>query len=407
MKPTVLTVSQVNFFVKSLLEGDGRLSGLCVAGEVSNLAGQYRSGHVYFSLKDQKSVLRCVMFAPAARRLRFSPQNGMGVVARGRVSVYEPTGQYQLYVEDLQPDGVGALALAYEQLRDKLAAEGLFDQARKRPLPPYPERIGVVTSPSGAAVRDILQVTARRWPVAEIVFCPVLVQGEGAPAQLTAAIEALGRSHACDVAIVGRGGGSMEDLWAFNDEALARAVAGCPIPVVSAVGHETDFTICDFAADLRAPTPSAAAELCTPDILEERQRVRAFSRYFQEGARDHLAYLRQSVDILAKESPLGRPEALVRARREKLRGLTARLAEGAGEGVGRGRNALSLLAGKLDSLSPLRVLSRGYSVVYDGSGRPVREAAALQPGDAVSIRLAKGSVQAEIIGSIPPGNRGK
>ncbi|MDE6839137.1 MAG: exodeoxyribonuclease VII large subunit, partial [Acutalibacter sp.] len=263
MSSTLLTVTQVNRFLRSLIEGDGRLADITITGEISNFTQNSRSGHMYFSLKDSQSVLKSVMFAAAARRLAFTPQDGMKVIIRGRVSVYEPSGQYQLYAETMQPDGVGALALAFDQLKERLAGEGLFDPERKRPLPSWPMRIGVVTSPTGAAVQDILQILGRRWPVAEVVFCPVQVQGDAAVPQLILAVEKLNHARACDVIIIGRGGGSMEDLWAFNNESLARTVAWSQIPVVSAVGHETDFTICDFAADLRAPTPSAAAELCT------------------------------------------------------------------------------------------------------------------------------------------------
>ena len=243
MSAAPLTVTQVNRFARSLIEGDGRLNDILIAGEISNFSGHYKSGHLYFSLKDEHSLVKAVMFASSANRLHFRPADGMRVVIRGRVSLYEAAGQYQLYAGDMQPDGLGALALAFEQLKNRLAEEGLFDPSRKRPLPPFPQRIGVITSPTGAAVRDILQITARRWPVAEILLCPVLVQGEAAPAQLTAAVRALNAEGSCDVIILGRGGGSMEDLWAFNSEALARAVAGSRIPVVSAVGHETDFTI--------------------------------------------------------------------------------------------------------------------------------------------------------------------
>lgn len=401
MSGTVLTVSQVNFFLKSLIEGDGRLTDILVAGEISNLTDHYKSGHLYFSLKDEKAVLKAVMFASAARRLKFRPQNGMKVILRGRVSVYEPSGQYQLYGEDMQPAGIGALSLAYEQLKARLGAEGLFDDAYKQPLPPYPEKIGVITSPSGAAVRDILQVTARRWPVAEIVFCPVLVQGEGAPAQLAAAVRALDRARACDVVIIGRGGGSLEDLWAFNDEGLARAIFACSIPVVSAVGHETDYTICDFVADLRAPTPSAAAELCTPDIWEERQRLRAFRQYFREEARGYLDSLRQSVDILVQDSPLGNPQAYVTACRARLGDLSRQLARQGRGRLEKGRGELSLLAGRLDALSPLRVLARGYSVVVDPAGRALRDTGTLQPGQVVAIRAEKGTATAEILGIGP------
>ena len=318
MNAAVLTVSQVNFFIKSLIEGDGRLQSVVVSGEISNFTDHYRSGHLYFSLKDEKSVLKAVMFASAARRLKFRPQDGMKVLIRGRVAVYEPTGQYQLYAEDMQPEGIGALSLAFQQLKERLAAQGLFDREHKRAIPAFPERIGVVTSPTGAAVRDILQITARRWPLAKIVLAPVLVQGSQAPGQIVAALRQLDRQRACDVIILGRGGGSLEDLWAFNDEQVARAVYACSIPVVSAVGHETDYTICDFVADLRAPTPSAAAELCTPDWREALAQVLEYHQYFHRAAKSQVEYLRQSLDLLVQDSPLGLPEELLQGRREAL-----------------------------------------------------------------------------------------
>lgn len=396
MSSAPLTVTQVNRFVKSLIEGDGRLNDILIAGEISNFSDHYKSGHLYFSLKDERSLIKAVMFASSARRLRFRPGDGMRVVIRGRVSLYEATGQYQLYAEDMQPDGLGALALAYEQLKTRLAEEGLFDPDRKRPLPPYPQRIGVVTSPTGAAVRDILQITARRWPVAEIILCPVLVQGESAPAQLTAAVNALNADGSCDVIIIGRGGGSMEDLWAFNDETLARAVAASRIPVVSAVGHETDFTICDFAADLRAPTPSAAAELCTPELSVQLERVLACNRYFHEKARETIEALRQTVDILVQDSLVGGPEQYVARRREKLDHLNETLVRSIREKLEERREALTLAAGKLDALSPLKVLARGYSVIYH-DGKAVRNLDALSVGDEVNLRAEKGQRKAKLL----------
>lgn len=397
MNGRALTVSQVNFFIKSLLEEDGRLNDVLVTGEISNFTDHYRSGHLYFSLKDQKSVLKAVMFSGSAKRLKFRPEDGMKVTVRGRIAVYEPSGQYQLYAEDMQPDGIGALTVAFEQLKKRLEEEGLFRQARKRPLPRYPQRIGVITSPTGAAVRDILQITARRWPLAEIIFCPVLVQGEGAPAQLVKALAEMNRKSACDVIIIGRGGGSLEDLWAFNDESLARAVYASAIPVVSAVGHETDFTICDFVADLRAPTPSAAAELCTPDIREERERVLAICDALQSNARELVEYLRQSVDMLTQDSPLRDPGELLDTQRQRLGVLFGRAAGAYTETLESGKGKLALLSGRLDALSPLKVLNRGYSLVTDQNGAPVRNAAELSPGDRVTLRLAAGRALAEIL----------
>ena len=265
MPGLTLTVSQLNTYVKSLLESDPRLADVYVVGEISNFTDHARSGHLYLSLKDDGALVRAVMFRSAASRLRFTPQNGMRVLCRGRISLYDRDGQYQYYIEDMQPDGVGALSVAFEQLKQKLADEGLFDPLRKKPIPAYPGRIAVITSPTGAAVQDILKILRRRYPIAEVLLCPVLVQGDAAPRELTAAVEAVGQARCADVIIIGRGGGSMEELWAFNDEGLARAIARCPVPVISAVGHETDFTICDFVSDLRAPTPSAAAELAVPE----------------------------------------------------------------------------------------------------------------------------------------------
>lgn len=396
MNAAVLTVSQVNFFIKSLIEGDGRLQSVVVSGEISNFTDHYRSGHLYFSLKDEKSVLKAVMFASAARRLKFRPQDGMKVLIRGRVAVYEPTGQYQLYAEDMQPEGIGALSLAFQQLKERLAAQGLFDREHKRAIPAFPERIGVVTSPTGAAVRDILQITARRWPLAKIVLAPVLVQGSQAPGQIVAALRQLDRQRACDVIILGRGGGSLEDLWAFNGEQVARAVYACSIPVVSAVGHETDYTICDFVADLRAPTPSAAAELCTPDWREALAQVLEYHQYFHRAAKSQVEYLRQSLDLLVQDSPLGLPEELLQGRREALEDCTARLAQGLQGRLLGEQKRLTVLSGTLDALSPLRVLSRGYAMVTK-EGRVLKSAGEAAPGDKVAIRLAEGELSAEIL----------
>lgn len=397
MKAAVLTVSQVNFFLKSLIEGDGRLSHITVCGEISNFTDHYRSGHLYFSLKDEKSVLKAVMFASAACRLKFRPQDGMKVIVRGRVSVYEPTGQYQMYVEDMQPEGIGALSLAFEQLKERLAAEGLFEREHKKAIPAYPEKIGVVTSPTGAAVRDILQITARRWPLAQIVLAPVLVQGSQAPGQIVAALREMDRQRACDVIILGRGGGSMEDLWAFNDESVARAVYACSLPVVSAVGHETDFTICDFVADLRAPTPSAAAELCTPDWREELAQVRSYHRYFQQEAKGLVEYLRQSLDLLVQDSPWGQPAGFLAGHRAEVQGLELRLEQAFRRRVAEEQKRLAVLSGALDALSPLKVLSRGYAVVQGQDGTLLKQAKTVQPGERVQIRLAEGCLSAEIL----------
>jgi len=396
MISSVLTVSQVNFFIKSLIEGDGRLNDLFISGEISNFTDHYRSGHLYFSLKDEKSVLKAVMFAGSAKRLKFEPTDGMKVIIRGRVSVYEPSGQYQLYAQDMQPDGIGAMSIAFEQLKKKLEAEGLFSDEYKKPLPAYPKKIGVVTSSTGAAVRDILQITARRWPVAEIILCPVLVQGDGAPAQLTEAVQALNRLCACDVIIIGRGGGSIEDLQAFNDESLARVIFQSVIPVVSAVGHETDYTIADFVADLRAPTPSAAAELATPNIRDETAQILRFYDYFQEGAVKYIEYLRQSVDILYVDSLLGIQTGITdRLRRET--DDAARNLRIAFERVhARNKGNFIHLAGKLQSLSPLRTLQRGYAVVTGEDGAVRKSIHKINAGEPIQIQLSDGRIHAEV-----------
>ncbi len=396
MSSTLLTVTQVNRFLRSLIEGDGRLADITITGEISNFTQNSRSGHMYFSLKDSQSVLKSVMFAAAARRLAFTPQDGMKVIIRGRVSVYEPSGQYQLYAETMQPDGVGALALAFDQLKERLAGEGLFDPERKRPLPSWPMRIGVVTSPTGAAVQDILQILGRRWPVAEVVFCPVQVQGDAAVPQLILAVEKLNHARACDVIIIGRGGGSMEDLWAFNNESLARTVAWSQIPVVSAVGHETDFTICDFAADLRAPTPSAAAELCTPELEAQLENLEAYHQYFCGKALQVIGQLRQRTDLLLQRSPLSQPREYTRRRREILDSMTERLGLLAQSRVDGDRQRLSLLAGRLDALSPLKVLARGYGVIYR-DGAAVRDLDALPEGEEVTLQAEKGRRQARLL----------
>lgn len=363
--PVVLTISQLNRYIKSLLDGDQMLSSVFLTGEISNFTNHYKSGHMYFSLKDSQCVVRAVMFAAQARRLRFLPQDGMKVIVRGRVTVYEQSGQYQVYVDDMQPDGLGALNLAYEQLKTRLAAEGLFDASRKKSLPAYPKAVGVVTSPTGAAVQDIKQILGRRFPLAEVILCPVLVQGAGAAEQIAAAVEHFNRLDCADVLIVGRGGGSIEDLWAFNEEIVARAVANSRIPVISAVGHETDFTICDFAADLRAPTPSAAAELAVPDI------------------RELMAYV--SGSMLRMKKSLG-----IEMHRMQIDRLVDRMSGKMKRDLETGRMRLAERSASLQAFSPLRVLARGYSVALDANGETVRSAAQVRQGDSLNLIVQDG-----------------
>ena len=392
----VLSVTQINFFIKSLIEGDGRLTDVYAAGEISNFTDHYRSGHLYFSLKDEKSVIKAVMFSGAARRLRFKPKDGMRVIVRGRVSVYEPSGQYQFYVEEMQPDGLGALSLAFEQMKEKLYKEGLFADEHKKPIPRFPRRVGIITSPTGAAVQDMLNILSRRWPAAELVFCPVLVQGDGAPKQLTQAIQMMNEQDAADVILIGRGGGSAEDLAAFNDEGLARAIFASKIPVISAVGHETDFTICDFVADLRAPTPSAAAELAVPDRAEVRMQLDMLVQRMRQAEEGILNDRRQTLDTAVSAHVLREPNILLSAYRTQLSGWLQRLKAAGQNRTASAKEELASLSGKLDALSPLKVLSRGYAIVTDDNGHTVTNVETVAAGDAVCVKLQDGTLHAAV-----------
>jgi exodeoxyribonuclease VII large subunit len=370
----VLTVTQLNTYVKSILEGDRNLQVVYVQGEISNFTDHYRSGHLYFSLKDSGGVIKAVMFAGNARRLRFKPEDGMKVLACGRVSLYEVTGQYQFYVNELQPVGAGALAIAFEQLKNRLEKEGLFEEERKKALPRCPERIGVVTSPTGAAVRDILNILSRRWPLSEVILCPVLVQGEEAAPQIAEAIARFNREKGADVLIVGRGGGSIEDLWAFNEECVARAVAESKIPIISAVGHETDFTICDFVADLRAPTPSAAAELAVPDRGEVLRNLLHTDEVLRNSLQNRMNLERQKLDR-----------------------VTMALGESLNQPLEKNRQKLSKLMAQLDALSPLKVLGRGYAVVKKEDGAILENASEAVPDEILHLRLKNGALKCRVL----------
>lgn len=388
----MLSVTQLNDYLKMWMDGDRVLSNLFVRGEISNLSLP-RSGHLYFTLKDEEGQVRAVMFRTYAGRLPFRLEDGMKVIAHGRVSVYGPSGQYQLYVDDLQPDGAGALALRYEQLKRRLEAEGLFDEARKKPLPAMPMRIGVITSPSGAAVHDLQNVLGRRFPLAEMILFPSAVQGAEAPEQLTLGIQFFAASELVDVIIIGRGGGSAEDLWAFNDEGLARAIADCPIPVISAVGHESDFTICDFVADRRAPTPSAAAELAVPDMGELLQSLWMQGMRLQSLLGGRLSQERRMLETLAQSVVFRRPEQLLDRFRMRLFDREERMERCADRLLERSRTALGRAAGRLQALSPLSVLARGYAAV-EQEGRTCTSASALLPGDRFTVRFSDGLVRA-------------
>ena len=391
----VLTVSQLNFYIKTLMDGDKNLRSVFLKGEISNFTDHYRTGHLYMSIKDEKSAVKAVMFAGNASRLKFHPEEGMKVLVRGYVSVYSVTGQYQMYIEDMQPDGIGALSLAYEQLKKRLEAEGLFDSAHKKPLPAFPQRIGVITSPTGAAVQDICRILGRRYPIGEIIMCPVLVQGENAAAQLTGAIKKFDRLKCADVIIIGRGGGSIEDLWAFNDEALARAIYSCSIPVVSGVGHETDFTICDFVSDVRASTPSAAAELISPEEGELLGNILYFRERLNGGINAMLRNARNRLDAAASSKILRDKTEFIRNKQMQLDMLSGRLSGAYKSIINENKNTFTGLSSRLDNLSPLKVLSRGYTVV-NMEDEIITSAGKIHMGDEIDVIFSDGIVKCTV-----------
>lgn len=384
----VYSVSQVNGYLKELVDGDPLLRGLLVRGEVSNYKC-YPSGHHYFSLKDEQGSIRCVMFRGDAARLRFKPVNGLSVIAYGRVSVYPRDGQYQLYCTQLMEDGRGALDRAFEELKRKLEAQGLFDPAKKQPLPAYPRRIALVTSPAGAAVRDMIRILRQRWPLTEVLVVPVRVQGEGAAEEIAAAIHQVNNRDDIDLIITGRGGGSREDLWAFNEEPVAWAIALSNIPVISAVGHEPDVTISDYVADLRASTPSNAAELAVPDQQQERQRLEGMTLRLRQAMEVQLDRDRKELRRLEQSRVLRNPVAVVDDQRMRLDGVQRRLAMALERTLRRGRVELAGLAGRVDAMSPLKVLSRGYAIAK-AEGRAVTTVEQVQPGQAMDVLVADG-----------------
>lgn len=387
-----LSVSEVTERIKALLEEDEELADVRVAGEISNLS-RPASGHVYFTLKDAGAQIRCVMWRSAVLRLRRLPVNGDAVVARGHVSVYERDGQYQLYVDSLVASGLGDLYQEFERLKAKLDAEGLFDAARKRPLPAFPSVLGVVTSPTGAAFQDILNVLRRRFPLIEVVLAPTLVQGDEAPPQIARAIELLNNpALRCDVILVARGGGSLEELWAFNDERVVRAIAGSRVPVVSGVGHEVDFTLADFAADVRAPTPSAAAEIITPDIVELRQSVDALSAALDETMQNRIDAARADLETLRRALRMLSPLGQLTRWRERVAELRLRVDTALAGRLGLWRAQLDGLRGRLEAVSPQATLGRGYAIVQrDRDGAVVRSVNDVAAGDALTVRVADGA----------------
>ena len=392
----VISVSKLNEIVKMLIEDCQPLRNIYVSGEISNFTHYYRSGHMYFTLKDEKSQIKAVMFSSYAGKLRFKPENGMKVICRGRLAVYEKNGEYQIYAEDLQPDGLGALNLAFEQLKTKLFNEGVCSDDIKKPLPLYPKKIGVATSNIGAAVEDIKNITKRRYPLAELVIVPTIVQGALASADIVKSIELLDSMEDVDVIIVGRGGGSIEDLWAFNTEEVARAVIVCKTPVVSAVGHETDYTICDFVADLRAPTPSAAAELVCPDILSLINYI--------DGLKKQLDYLVNSkindesilLDELSSSYVMTDYSEVVKVFEDNVSVLLDRMNDEYKYVLETKGNAFGVLAEKLNVLSPLAVLARGYSIC-EKNGKTVKNINEVKADDCLDIKINGGSAVCKVL----------
>jgi len=388
-----ITVTQLNNYIKGILENIPPLRDIYVKGEISNYSPN-RTGHVFFTLKDEGSLIPAVMFKYDLSQITFAPENGMKVICRGRISAYPAQGKYQLYVSEMTPDGVGALYIAFEQLKAKLAEEGLFDSRHKKPIPKIPHRIGIITAPTGAAVRDMITVTGRRFPAAEIRLYPSLVQGENAPADLIKALDYFDKEGKCDVIIIGRGGGSIEDLWAFNNEALARRIFACRIPVISAVGHETDFTIADFVADKRAPTPSAAAEIAVPDAKDTKRQLLNVSKRMESILNMHIKDRRVLLKELASSRAMTVPRSAIDEKRLALSALDNRMCRTADGILHRAGAKKDTLGAKLESLNPLAILARGYGAAFDKNGKIIKSINQINSGDTFTLRLSDGEMEA-------------
>ena len=389
------TVSQLNSYVKSMIDSDPCLTYIYVVGEISNFTNHYKTGHFYLTLKDEKAAIKAVMFRSNASRIRFEPQNGMKVICRGRASLFERDGCFQFYIDDMQPDGAGALQVAFEQLVEKLKGEGLFDESHKKPIPKYPEKLAVITSPTGAAVQDIKNVISRRYPCVELIMCPVLVQGDGAAEQLSHAVETVNELKCADVIIIGRGGGSIEDLWAFNDENLARTIYSSEIPVISAVGHEIDFTICDFVADLRAPTPSAGAEIAVPDQNDVKYLMSKLDGGLISGYKNNVDKLISRFKLSAESYVLKNPDNYIKQLKERLTSLTVGLKNSYSALLSDKKELFSADCAKLDAMSPLSTIGRGYSLVYKGDS-PIKSIKSIYVGDEIKIRFSDGTADCTV-----------
>ena len=392
MSEKILSITQLNEYIRSMMDSDLLLSGVSVRGEISNYKC-YPSGHHYFTLKDEEASLKCVLFKGNAFRLRFKPENGMKVIAFGRITVYPRDGAYQLYCTSMTVDGLGDLHVAFEQLKKKLEGQGMFDQSHKKPLPAYPNTICIITSPAGAAVHDMLRILNKRYPLVNVKLLPVRVQGQEAPEEIASAIAYANAYNLADLLIVGRGGGSLEDLWAFNTEPVARSIFQSRIPVISAVGHEPDVTISDYVADLRAATPSNAAELAVKDQFSIRQRLDQLEATMAAALQTQLAHGRQKLSILRRSAVLSAPDHWVKQNKKELLTLRTRLLSAAKNGNSIRRNRFISCAAKLDAMSPLKVLSRGYSVVSDTSGKVITSTHQVHKNDEISIRMSDGMVR--------------
>lgn len=402
-EPFAMTVSQLNEYMKTLIDSSPVLSNVCIVGEISNFTNHYKTGHLYFTLKDEGALVKAVMFRTYTGRLRFTPKENMKVLVYGRISVFARDGVYQLYAEDMEQFGVGDLYLKFEELKKKLSSLGMFDEEHKKALPRFPKRIGIITSPEAAAVADMKNILTRRYPLCEIHIYPALVQGPGAPKELCDGIVHFDNDPECDCIIIGRGGGSIEDLWAFNDEILAKTIFACKTPVISAVGHETDFTICDFVADMRAPTPSAAAEIAVPDMQDLKRQLSMISSSLKTRMGEIIGYKRQYLQSLSERRSLKSPMYYVDSKQELLLSCEKQI-NTLFEGIYKSKaNRLSVVSSKLAALNPMAVLSRGYAAVFDGEGKVINSVGTLKKGDEIKFKVSDGEAKAKICEISPKG----
>ena len=397
MNINALTVSQVNTYIKAILDENVHLKNIYIVGEISNFLHYFRSGHMYFTLKDDNSQLKAVMFSSNAQRLKFEPSDGRKVLCRGRISVYDKDGAYQFYVDDMQPDGIGTLAVAFEQLKDKLSKEGLFDEIYKKPIPKFPRKIGVATSDMGAAIEDIKNITKRRYPIAELVVVPTVVQGDSAPADICKSIKILDLRDDIDVIIVGRGGGSLEDLWAFNEKIVAEAIFNCNTPIISAVGHETDTTIADYVSDRRAPTPSAAAELAVFDYMEFENKLQNYRKMLTTYEEHFIEKYKLLTKNLENSIQMYSPKNMLLTRKQYISDLQMHLTDCFHTILDSRKHMLQIYAVRLNGLSPLNKISKGFAYVENDSGESIKTVEQLKKGDNINLTISDGKIKASVL----------